>query len=104
MAKKKGKGPYIEARYIFCLNMYGLKKKKIENQKNWEIRTETIFCFAILALYFLLFLHLCRNLNICIFFVKRKGLSLAKVQTYSINRRRNIENKDIFLLTMVFSF
>ncbi len=56
MVKKESeKTIYIRQLHIFCLNMYGLKKEKSKIKKNWEIHTETIFCFAILALFFVIF-------------------------------------------------
>ena len=65
--------------------MYGLKKRKIEkSKKNWEIHTETnfFFCFAILALFFVIFAFM-QKFNYMYFFVKKgSALQERKVQRY----------------------
>ena len=72
MAKRKEKEPYIAPAYIFCFEMYecfqikslkSTKKLKKKKKEQLETHTHAIFCFATLAYYFFVILHLCRSLD-----------------------------------------
>ena len=72
MVWKKRKRPDIHARHIFWFECMNEKRKKIEKPKKFEnsYMDIVIFCFAILAYYFLLFCIL-QKYSFMYFFVKK---------------------------------
>jgi hypothetical protein len=66
MAQKKGKRPYIYASYIFCLDMYGLKRKSKIKKKYLENSYRDNFFFLPYWRYpFFVILHIAEIIYIC---------------------------------------